>query len=119
MAFLWHYIYAQVLGYLALWRFPDQWPLWARIGVPTLFFLCVVVLPSYYLLIRLFGKTSTAAIWSSCLTYTTLTVYAHTEIATQNLELLPSALLVCTTVLAGFVALRVARSVKSLDDTGR
>ncbi len=118
-AFLWHYINAQVLGYLALWRFPDHWAPWARVGVPTLFFLCVVVVPSYYLLIRVFGKTSTAAIWSSCLTYAALMVYAHTEIAAQGLELLSSALLVFMTVLAGFVALRVARSVKSLPEPER
>jgi hypothetical protein len=73
--------------------------------------------PSYYLLIRVFGKTSTAAIWSSCITYAALMVYAHTEIAAQGLELLSSALLVCMTVLPGFVALRVARSVKSLGDS--
>jgi hypothetical protein len=107
-AVLWHYANAEVIGYMALSRIPDLWPTALRVGVPVLIFLAVVVL-SYWLFIRILGRTAVPAIWAAVLAYVALMIHAHLTVPAGSLELTLSALLVCAAAIPGIAAVRFAK----------
>src|SRR6185437_3288509 len=75
IALAWHFINSEVIGYLAISRAPYHWPLLSQIGLPVVVFLIVVLL-SYWLLLKLLGITSRLAIWVALGVYIVTSAYA-------------------------------------------
>jgi hypothetical protein len=108
LAFLWQFLNAEIVGYLALWRFSDHWTMWAHIALPALLFLGITTF-SYWVLMLAFRAASAAAIWASFLGFTVLMVYAHAEVSTGRAALAFSGVLIGVAVLSGLVALKIVR----------
>jgi hypothetical protein len=110
-ALVWHFLNAQVVGYLALSRFPDRWPEMLRVGVPVLIFLAIVFL-SYWVFVRILGRGSIPAIWASFIAYSAITAQALFSVPAGSMELTLSILLIGAAVIPGLAALRFVSRAK-------
>jgi hypothetical protein len=108
VAYLWEFLNAEIVGYLALWRFSDHWPLWAHIALPALLFLGIAAV-THWVLMLVLRDVGTAAIWASIIAFSILMLYAHIEVETGSRELLFSGTLIGAAVLSGLIAIRLRR----------
>jgi len=108
VAYLWEFLNAEIVGYLALRTFSDHWPLWAHIALPALLFLGITAITYWALMLALRGLWS-AAVWASFIEYSFLVLYAHLKVDTGTGELVFSGTLVFVAVISGLVALRLGR----------
>lgn len=104
MAFAWQYCNAEIIGYLSLWRFPDHWPIWIRIGAPALLFFIVTAV-SNAIIIGLFKTAASWAINASMLAYCASVVYGHWEVPNGMAEMILSAALITMAILSGLISL--------------
>jgi hypothetical protein len=112
VAYLWEFLNAEIVGYLALWRFSDHWPLWAHIALPALLFLGIAAL-SHWILVLVLRDFGIAAIWASIVAFGILMLYAHMDVETGIQELAFSVTLIGAAVLSGVVVLKLWRRVRT------
>jgi len=109
----WHYLNAQIFGYLAIWRFPEHWGAAARMVTPVvLFFVAAVV--TCWVLVRCFGRASAAGICASLVSYALGEIYALVVVSHGAPEIFASVLLVCAAALAAVIGVRFARTRNEL-----
>jgi hypothetical protein len=112
MALIWHYLNALIVGYFAILRFADQWPLWLKVAAPVALFMSIVVVPSNYIMHRVFAIRPNLAILFSMLTYVGLIVYASIHAHSAFLEMIWSGAFIAAAVLPGAVALLLEQRPK-------
>jgi len=86
----------------------------SQIGLPVVVFLIVVLL-SYWLLIKLLGITSRLAIWVAIGVYIVTSAYAVLTAHSGSLELIMSGLLVCAALIPGIVTAKHVGGVRAMD----